>query len=259
MIQFVMSKLKVLIMSDVHNEFKPYQISQEAIDKVDLIILAGDIHIKDKGYEWIGSQVQDKPVLYVLGNHEYYKKAYPKLINDMKKLDKYPNIHLLENDIFTFNGINFFGATLWTNYKLFGDNRELSTVIYHVENQMNDYKLIRQSPMFRKSRTADMKRIHDQTILSMKSSIDVTQRNVIITHHAPHVNSIYSQFHDDDVAPAYASDLTEVIKKLNPELWIHGHTHKKSDYFIGKTRIISNPKGYPDEENNFVDDFILEI
>ena len=37
---------------------------------------------KIKGVKWIEAQATNKPVLYILGNHEFYGKAYPKLIND---------------------------------------------------------------------------------------------------------------------------------------------------------------------------------
>lgn len=30
-------------------------------------------------------------------------------------------------------------------------------------------------------------------------------------------------------------------------LWIHGHSHDRCDYLLGKTRIIANPLGYPNE------------
>ena len=29
-----------------------------------------------------------------------------------------------------------------------------------------------------------------------------------------------------------------------PKLWIHGHMHNRSDYMIGDTRIVCNPRGY---------------
>jgi len=36
-----------------------------------------------------------------------------------------------------------------------------------------------------------------------------------------------------------------------PSFWVHGHMHNTSDYIIGWTNVICNPRGYPvgDGEN----------
>ena len=49
---------------------------------------------------------------------------------------------------------------------------------------------------------------------------------------------------DDLTSPGVASDLTDVIKRGRPVLWIDGHTHNLSDYCVGGTSILCDPKGY---------------
>jgi hypothetical protein len=45
--------------------------------------------------------------------------------------------------------------------------------------------------------------------------------------------------------PAFVStDMFQLIQRYQPELWVYGHTHESCDYFVGKTRLISNPLGY---------------
>src|SRR3989442_5594601 len=36
----------------------------------DVVILAGDVHLGREGRKWIRNHFRDKPVVYVLGNHE---------------------------------------------------------------------------------------------------------------------------------------------------------------------------------------------
>lgn len=48
----------------------------------------------------------------------------------------------------------------------------------------------------------------------------------------------------------YASDLEEMILELKPNIWFHGHIHTSSDYWLGETRVICNPFGYPGKEEN---------
>ena len=89
----------------------------------DLVILAGDINLGTKGVEWIKSTITDTPVIYVLGNHEYYKGTYPKTLNAIRSSASGSNIHVLENKAITFGDITFHGATLWTDFALMGDSR----------------------------------------------------------------------------------------------------------------------------------------
>ena len=71
---------------------------------------------------------------------------------------------------------------------------------------------------------------------------------VIVTHHAPSERSIAPAFQGTPLAPAYASPLDELVRASGAAAWIHGHVHSHSDYRIGQTRILCNPRGYYAEE-----------
>ena len=70
---------------------------------------------------------------------------------------------------------------------------------------------------------------------------------VVISHHAPSLLSVPQKYMDDDLTPSFAANLERQIIEYQPRLWVHGHLHNASDYLIGKTRVICNPRGYPDE------------
>ena len=62
------------------------------------------------------------------------------------------------------------------------------------------------------------------------------------------------------VSAAYASHLDDFVAESGALLWIHGHLHTQKDYKIGNTRVICNPRGYPDEPNNdFMQDYVVHI
>jgi len=43
-------------------------------------------------------------------------------------------------------------------------------------------------------------------------------------------------------------------------LWIHGHINHRSDYTIGKTRVLANPRGYPTKpREDFDPGLIVEV
>ena len=105
--------MRLQIISDIHLE-----LGERVFDfsKPDLLILAGDIHIGQKGLVWILERIKHIPVIYVLGNHEYYKNSYPKLVHKIKQSANGTNVHILENESIILDGITFHGATLWTDF-----------------------------------------------------------------------------------------------------------------------------------------------
>jgi Icc-related predicted phosphoesterase len=68
---------------------------------------------------------------------------------------------------------------------------------------------------------------------------------VVVTHHAPHPQSVQKRHLGDALSPAFVSDLSALIEEYQPELWIHGHDHGSHDYMVGRTRVLANQAGYP--------------
>ena len=98
--------MKLHILSDLHCEFEDYQYIETDSD---IVILAGDTNLKDKGVVWALDSIKNKPVVYILGNHEYYGSAYPKLLKSLKEKCKGTNIELLENGIFSYKKSEYSG------------------------------------------------------------------------------------------------------------------------------------------------------
>ncbi|MBD1431569.1 metallophosphoesterase [Sphingobacterium sp. DN00404] len=68
---------------------------------MDVLVLAGDIDIGTKGITWLNSLGLQIPVIYILGNHEYYKGSYPRTLHKIKEYAKNSNIHVLESLLLT--------------------------------------------------------------------------------------------------------------------------------------------------------------
>jgi Icc-related predicted phosphoesterase len=237
--------MKVQILSDLHIEFEDYAYPQ---CDCDVVVLAGDIHTKDRGLKWALENIQDKPVIYVLGNHEFYGKTYQKLITELKVLAAGTNVHLLEKDVVSIDGINFLGCTLWTNFEIFGDPRIAG---YECQQNMTDYKKIKRLPGYSKIRSLDTAIYHKQSMDWLKKTLPQYegQNNVVVTHHGPSMKSSPECYKEDVLTAAYVSDLDAFIETHKPNIWVHGHLHNNSDYVIGETRVLCNPKGYPSELN----------
>eukprot|EP01133_Synstelium_polycarpum_P016546 gene16546-19661_t len=248
--------MKIQIISDLHQEFG---VSDLNFENADLVILAGDTNLGTKGIDWVKKNIPDKPVLYILGNHEYYKGSYPKTLHKIKKASMDSNVFVLENERVELNGIRFHGTTLWTDFSLFGNPVEYGVIC---QAKMNDYRQIRKDPSYAKLRSIDTYKIHQFSKLWLEESLEESgdYKNVVITHHAPSIRSVPEVYKKDPVSSAYASDLESVIFRHKPLYWIHGHIHTPVRYKIDETEIICNPHGYIDEKyNGYQKELIVEI
>jgi Icc-related predicted phosphoesterase len=243
--------VKIQVLSDLHIEFSPFTIP--AIDS-DVVVLAGDIHVGEKGAEWAIENIKSKPVIYVLGNHEYYGSAYPRLLEKIKNRCSQTNVTVLENSSVSIEDVTFFGCTLWTDFELLGDRRR---AVHQATEQMMDFRKIRVSPKYSRLKALDLEIIHKKSLSwlrqSLSNNIDKCKKVVVITHHAPSSKSVPSRYQNDILSAAYASNLDQLVSGSNVALWVHGHIHDQSNYQIGSTRVICNPRGYPDELNTSFD------
>jgi predicted phosphodiesterase len=239
--------MKIQIMSDIHLEFAPYEVPQDlSLQSRDLLIVAGDIGIGDMSKSFLEAQAKLSPVIFVMGNHEYYEQAWdPFRIQMQRMADSIPGVHLLENSSVILNGVRFLGTTLWSNFSQ-GDRSSMQTA----ERGMTDYQLISkdQQPI----RARFILEVHTQAVkwLTDQLSQPFSGPTVVITHHLPAFTSVPEDFKNNDLRFAYASNLFSLILSKAPEVWIHGHVHTSFDYRIGKTRILCNPRGYIPKQPN---------
>lgn len=249
--------MKIQLLSDLHLEFGQLALPDS---QADLVILAGDVAIQHHGLRWIQKYFASIPVLYVLGNHEYYGHRYPLLLDELRKQFADSNIHLLEDDVFHYQRVNFFGATLWTDFNLHGTREHSQETC---QQRMNDYRKIGFYPSFGPITPSQVLRIHNRSRAALKQFLTAhqSQTNVVISHHAPSLRSIPSTYKTSELSPAYASHLDALIEQYNPTLWCHGHIHESVDYRIGHCRVISNPRGYANVDPNpqFNPSYLLEL
>ena len=236
--------MKIHLLSDVHLEFEAY--NPPRLD-VDVVILAGDIHVGLEGIQWANKAFANTPVIYVLGNHEYYDSNMQQLFSKMKAVAEKTNVHVLDNDVITIGATHFFGCTLWTDFNLHGESRSAKNL---ATRYINDYDSIRYGKHDHALRTHHTHAKHVKSVKWLKKSLNQTSNpSVVITHHAPSEKSLPHQFVNEEFEAAYASSLENLVKESNAALWCHGHIHASSDYMLGGTRVVCNPRGYSDHLN----------
>ena len=68
--------------------------------------------------------------------------------------------------------------------------------------------------------------------------------DIVVTHHVPSQRCIAPRFVGSPLNPFFVCDLTGLILKSQPRLWLHGHTHSSAAEQIGATMVLCNPFGY---------------
>ena len=235
--------MKVHILSDLHTEFGPFEPPDV---HADVVVLAGDVGVGKAGVEWIKKHFPKQHVIYVLGNHEFYGRTLQKLVKQLKEATKDTNIHLLENDEVKIGECVFLGCTLWTDFELFG---EAHLAGYDVMERMRDFSVIRVSPKYRKLHYLDTVSYHRTSVSWLKEKFEEHQgsRVVVVTHHAPSSQSIIEKYKENILSAGFASKLEPLVAESGAQFWVHGHVHSVHDYKLGNTRVLCNPRGYPDE------------
>jgi hypothetical protein len=222
-------------------------------------------------------------VVYVMGNHEHYDFDIAKTYDTLKcKLSEFPNIHLLEKETWEHNDITFVGGTLWTDMNK-GDSLTLwhcgqrmndfqliknsnrtthhKNVIYaknpdgsgmHLKDNEGNLVIERVDHYEKSSRWStedsveDHKKMLDHIKIATADYGGATRKFVVVTHHAPTSLSIAECYkHDTLMNGAFHSDLSDfILDRPQIKMWTHGHMHNVSDYMIGDTRVVCNPRGY---------------
>lgn len=263
--------MKINLVSDLHLGFGGIELPGG-----DVLILAGDIfeasvfkhQDRNKRYPIFKKFIDEElakysVVLYVMGNHEHYGSVF-QTTKDTLKANLPDNVFLLQNEGMILEDVNFFGATMWTNF----DKGDFFLQQY-AQTRMNDFEYIKfdryntgitavsRAPQLTPSNTVDE---HNNSFNRLKTYVTGQKKVVVITHHAPSFKSVHSMYADDLCNFAYASDLSEFILD-NPQIktWVHGHMHTSHDYMIGDTRVICNPRGYREENKWFDPKFTFEV
>ena len=254
-------KARLAVYSDLHLEFEKHYSPLRLADDADIRILAGDIGTQGDWIQWLLDQ-GDTPVVLVLGNHEYYHQAYPEHLQQLQSRLAGTHVHLLENDCVDLQGIRFLGATLWTDFELYGE-RHRDTAMNEAQQRLTDYRAISWSETHRTFTPSDSANLHKTSVAWLEAQLATAdpKTTVVVTHHAPSPGSIEPQYRGSLTNGAFASDLEPLIERYQPRLWVHGHVHHSLDYPIGQTRVVCNPRGYIGVEPNeaFQNPFVVEL
>jgi predicted phosphodiesterase len=230
--------MKLQIMSDLHFEMHAdggaELIRELDPTGVDVLVLAGDITTA-RYYEALESVFKPlakkyRHILYVPGNHEYYKSSPKEVARNLAKLTKaLPQVVIPENDTVVIAGQRFIAGSMWFRRDPTAEPNK---------RFMHDFSLIQDfEPWVYEQNAAFL------TVLAAHLTAD----DVVVTHHLPAFESVPARFARSAMNAFFVCDVATHVRTRRPRLWIHGHSHDRCDYLLGKTRVVANPLGYPNE------------
>ncbi|TNF95949.1 MAG: hypothetical protein EP297_11205 [Gammaproteobacteria bacterium] len=265
--------MKIQILSDLHNEFlrhsrqNPKHKWDGSIPETDadIIVLAGDIDTGTQGVEWaIGESGRlEKPIVYVMGNHEFYTNEYFSLKKKIAQRCHDTDVHCLDCSLFFMGDVRFIGATLWTDYK--SDARTPQDLaMFHAAKTLADHHVITfdSGDAEKIFQPFDALTIHKDELdwLEEQLARKFNGKTVVVTHHGPHQVCQHPRFPVNELTGAFHSDLSSLIDDNDIDIWIYGHTHANLDVVVSDTRIIANQAGYPGENvPSFNAGLVIEI
>ncbi len=227
--------MKIQYLSDLHIEFGSQHLLYAMQNcESDVIVIAGDLYT----YKGIIKTLQDigtfskQHIVYVPGNHEYYRSS-KQYVDELlvEHFQDHPNVHVLNNAVWEYNGVVFLGSTgWWTMDKAYEAVKALTDYEW-----INDLKPAKNGLDWGwesyKFFNENLKKYYGKTV-------------VCVSHNAPALKSIDEGFKDDPLNPCFANAWEHLMLWYKPAVWIHGHMHTSKEYMLDKTLVLRNPYGY---------------
>lgn len=240
--------MRIQLISDLHLEFSFLRdhLEENPIEVVgDVLVLAGDICTHQKREilqpfldKWSKSY---QKIIYVYGNHEYYKSNYS---GETFFLKETGNLIELNNSVYEYQGVRFIGSTMWSGISL--------------ESSFNmlDYYEIRHFSQKKENE------IHKQSVKYLEKVLRSNYEGptVVVSHHLPLKECVDELYKNSGINDGFYSDQKHLFDN-KIDYWLHGHSHRFQEIEYNGTKIIRNPKGYQRElnKNGFRKDYWIEV
>ncbi|MCW5254864.1 metallophosphoesterase [Verminephrobacter aporrectodeae subsp. tuberculatae] len=264
--------MNIQLLSDLHLEVQPHFVP-EPTPGASVLVLAGDI-----GSYQPGSQLGDDdfglarfsplpqyagwptPVLFVPGNHEYdaldFDAAHQRLRCTCERL----GITWLERESVLLQGVRFVGTTLWSDFDALAggagpNDPGLRLKLRDKAFRAANFYLRRTGgtragvPFLAEPMRAQA--LACQQWLEAALQVPFAGPTVVVTHFAPSLRSADPRYGLVPATAGFCNALDALLARAR--LWLHGHLHAPSDYWVQGTRsdgsawqcrVVANPLGY---------------
>jgi hypothetical protein len=251
-------------MSDLHSDFVGFRGYPASVPGADLIVVAGDTRqgLVRALTELRAAYPPPLELVVVAGNHEFWtRQALPTAIAEGRSVATSLGAHYLEEGVAHIRRLRVLGCTLWSGYDLFGETMR-ATAMRTANSQLRDHKRIKfaSDPWLRfRAQEARAKHLQSKAFLETELARSHDGPTIVVTHFAPIPDAVAPEHRGSVLSAAACSDLSPMIQRFQPDAWISGHTHFHYRKRCGRTLMMSNPLGYPDERLGFDAGLTIEV
>jgi len=247
-------------LSDLHLERQDFHWT---LPRGDVLVVAGDLCnarcLAPGGSDSYSTRQRDRVlrfidrartnfahVVLVPGNHEHYDGVFDTTAALLKQ--HLPGVAVLDDEAVALDGVNFFGATLWTDFE-----GRSQAAMDRVRRRCGEFFFVKKERRGNDGTASQTRFQPEDALAAFDNAWNVLQRHlaqrkgptVVITHHAPSRLGLNGDHADNGLDAAFASDLDTHIASLHGvPAWIHGHTHVRRTYRIGDTTLRTNCRGF---------------
>ncbi len=287
--------MKIQLLSDLHLEANPGFVPEPAAG-ADLLVLAGDIgsyQVRRDGSvmdepDWglrrfsplPGFAGWPVPVLFIPGNHEYDALDVDVAHADLREACERLGIQWLECERLVIDGVRWIGTTLWSDFDALGEvpapGEKKGQAARRAANP-EGHRLAQRAKAFRAadfylSRMGStrhgkpfdaeaMRELGLECQAWLRQALDepFDGPTVVVTHFAPTLHSADPRYGHSPGTAGFCNALDGWLGEA--DVWLHGHLHCPQDLRVGRCRIVANPLGYADkqEQDGFAPRCLVEV
>ena len=242
--------LKIRVLSDLHVEFGfPYRTHAAGEYRGEqAVVLAGDIapaNLLEPVLEHYSRRFPK--VFFVAGNHEYYNLGFEEAEHLITNACLNQGAVWLNPPTTTsveLEDVLFVGGTLWSN---FGGPHNNYNSKQFAQARVADFSVIQN---FNTDKCERLHYSHWEAIKYHLGRRKPAQKCVVVTHFLPARECIHPRYLNiggtgELLNRYFSNDYGHWIGDLDVgTTWIYGHSHEVQDFYLGNTRLLSNPAGY---------------
>jgi Icc-related predicted phosphoesterase len=250
--------------SDLHSDCRGFAGYPKPAASVDVVLVAGDTRqgIAPALTELRRAYPSPIEIVVVAGNHEFWGGTWRREIEHARRAAaEMDGIHFLEDSVTFIGGLRVIGCTRWSDYDLFGPSLRASAMRWAYDTVRDHKRMKWQSNPWLRFRPTEARLLHLTSRAFIEAELSKSHQGptAVITHFPATPHAINPRLQRSISTAAACSDLSPLIERYQPDLWVSGHTHYRMNSRIGRTCLISNPSGYAGETTGFDPNMTVEL